>query len=163
MCVEERHTGRHGNEDHEKGPLGVSIANGGGDGGEPLLRVAVPLILDDLVVVEGDADDEGADEGGCRGSNGLAKRTDGMCRATGSKKNNRTVGDGSVRPAHPRAVEGEHDASILVLVLGSHGDFGWRTITQRTSSNKSATEWDESESSEGEERRQGGQEMSANW
>lgn len=56
-------TRSNGNEDHEKGPLGIAIANGGGDGGEPLVRVAIEFILDNLVVVEGDANDEGAEEG----------------------------------------------------------------------------------------------------
>ena len=63
---DESRAGCDGNEDHENGALGVTVADGGGDGGEPLLGVAVPLILDDLGVVERDADDEGAEEGGCR-------------------------------------------------------------------------------------------------
>lgn len=62
---DEARTGRDGNEHHEEGPLGVLVANGGGDGGEPFLGIPKPLILDDLFVVEGDSDDEGADEGGC--------------------------------------------------------------------------------------------------
>lgn len=53
----------NGNEDHEKGSLRVAIANGGGDGGEPLVRVVVEFILDNFVVVKRDADDEGADKG----------------------------------------------------------------------------------------------------
>lgn len=50
-------------EELKEGPFRISVANGGRDGGEPLLRVAEPFVLDDLVVVEGDADDEGAQEG----------------------------------------------------------------------------------------------------
>lgn len=52
-----------GDEDHEERALGVSVANCRRDGGEPFLWVAVPLILDDLVVVQRDADDQGTDEG----------------------------------------------------------------------------------------------------
>lgn len=58
------HTGCNGDKDHEEGPFGVSIANGGGHGGEPFIGVAVVLVLDDLVVVERDTDNEGTDE--CR-------------------------------------------------------------------------------------------------
>lgn len=39
-------------EEHEEGPLGVTVANCRGNGGEPLVGVAVPLILDNLVVVQ---------------------------------------------------------------------------------------------------------------
>lgn len=59
-----RRTGGHGDEELEEGSLGVSIANCRGDGGKPLFRVSEPLILDDLVVVERNADDECAEEGG---------------------------------------------------------------------------------------------------
>lgn len=45
-------------EDHKEGTFGVSVANGCRDGWEPLLRVAVELILDDLVVMQGDADNQ---------------------------------------------------------------------------------------------------------
>ena len=62
-------TGRDGDEDHEEGALGVAVANGGRDGGEPLVGVAIPLVLDDLVVVQRGADDEGAEEGDCDGVN----------------------------------------------------------------------------------------------
>lgn len=62
--------GCDGDEELEEGSLGVSVAYCGGDGGEPFLWVAEPLVLDDLVVVERRAHEEGAEEGGCRQSRG---------------------------------------------------------------------------------------------
>lgn len=56
--------GGDGDEDLKSGSLGVSVADGGGDGWKPFLRVAIPFVLDNLVVVEGDADEEGAEECG---------------------------------------------------------------------------------------------------
>lgn len=52
-----------GDEQLEKGSLGIAVAYGSGDGGKPLLRVSEPLVLDDLVVVERDADYQCAEEG----------------------------------------------------------------------------------------------------
>lgn len=62
--------GRNGDEELEDGSLRVPVAYRCGDGGEPLLRVAKPLVLDDLVVVEGQTDEEGAEEGGCESRQG---------------------------------------------------------------------------------------------
>lgn len=45
------HTGGNGDKEHEKGPFGISVANGGRDGREPLVWIAVPLIFDNLVVM----------------------------------------------------------------------------------------------------------------
>lgn len=59
------HTGSYGNENHEKRSLGVPIANRSGHRGEPLVRIAIILILDDLVEMEGHADDKGAQECSC--------------------------------------------------------------------------------------------------
>lgn len=56
------HTGGYGDEDLEEGSLGISVANGGRHGGEPLIGVAIVLVLDDLVEMKGHADDEGAQE-----------------------------------------------------------------------------------------------------
>lgn len=56
-------TGSDGDKNHEDGALGVAVANGGRHGWEPLVRVAIPLVLDNLAVVQGGADDEGAQEG----------------------------------------------------------------------------------------------------
>lgn len=56
-------TSRNGNKYHKEGALGVAIANGGRHRREPFLRVAVKLILDDLVIVQVDANDQGAQEG----------------------------------------------------------------------------------------------------
>lgn len=65
-CIVER-TGSDGDKDHKDGSFGISVANGGRDGGKPLVRVAIPLVLHDLVVVEGASDDEGAKKGSwCR-------------------------------------------------------------------------------------------------
>lgn len=55
-----------GDEDLEDGALGVAVADGCADGGKPFDRVAEVLVLHDLGVVQGHADDEGADEGGIR-------------------------------------------------------------------------------------------------
>lgn len=53
-----------GNEEHKERALREAIANRGRDGREPFLRVAEPFVLDNLCVVEGDADEEGTKEGG---------------------------------------------------------------------------------------------------
>lgn len=58
------HTRSNGNEDHEKGSLRVAIANSRGDGGEPLVWVAIEFIFDNLVVVQGNTNNQGTDEGG---------------------------------------------------------------------------------------------------
>lgn len=55
--------GGYGNEEHKEGTLRVSIANSGRDGGKPFLRIAKPLILDDFVVMETAANDQGAEKG----------------------------------------------------------------------------------------------------
>lgn len=60
----ETRAGCDGDEELEEGALRIPVANGGGDGGKPFLRVPEPFVLDDLVVVERDADDKGAKEGG---------------------------------------------------------------------------------------------------
>lgn len=60
-----RRTRCYSNEELEEGSLGVSVANGGGDGWEPLVRVGVELIRDDLAVMQRAAHDEGGDKGGC--------------------------------------------------------------------------------------------------
>lgn len=52
-------------EELEEGSLGVPVAYGCRDGGKPFLWVAKPFILDDLVVVERCAHDEGAEKGSC--------------------------------------------------------------------------------------------------
>lgn len=59
------HTRSNGDEEHEDGAFGIAVANGGRDGWEPLVRVAIPLILDDLAVMQRGADDEGAEERNC--------------------------------------------------------------------------------------------------
>lgn len=51
-------SGCYGNEEHEKGSFGIAIADRSGNGGEPFLRVAIEFILDDLVIMEREADDE---------------------------------------------------------------------------------------------------------
>lgn len=58
-------TGSDGDEEHKYGAFRIAIANGGRDGGEPLIRVTVPLILHDFAVVQRGADDEGAQESNC--------------------------------------------------------------------------------------------------
>jgi hypothetical protein len=60
-------TRSNGNKDHEERSLGVSVADRRGYGWEPLLWVAVELILDDFVVVQRDADNQSAEEGRCIG------------------------------------------------------------------------------------------------
>jgi hypothetical protein len=52
-------------EEHKDGSLGVSVANGCGHRWEPLVGVSVELILDYLVVVQGDSDHQGAKESSC--------------------------------------------------------------------------------------------------
>ncbi len=66
----EPRTGCHGDEDLEDGALRVAVADGGGDRGEPFGGVAEMLILHDFLVVEGEADEEGAEEG-CVGAEGM--------------------------------------------------------------------------------------------
>lgn len=61
----ESRTRGYGNEELEKGSFGIAIAYCRGDGGEPFLWVAEPFVLDDLVVVEGHANDESTQEGRC--------------------------------------------------------------------------------------------------
>lgn len=53
------------NEELEEGSFGIAVAYCRGDGGEPFLWVAEPFVLDDLVVVEGHANDECAEESRC--------------------------------------------------------------------------------------------------
>lgn len=60
---EETRSRRKGDEKLEDRSLGVAVANGCGDGREPFLRVSIVFVLDNLVVVEGNADNEGSDEG----------------------------------------------------------------------------------------------------
>ena len=57
------HTRRDGDEEHKKGPLWIPIADGSGYRGEPLVWVSVPLVLDDLVVVQRASHDQGAEKG----------------------------------------------------------------------------------------------------
>jgi hypothetical protein len=38
-------TGGNGDEDHEEGAFGVAVADGGGDGGEPFLWVALGMFI----------------------------------------------------------------------------------------------------------------------
>jgi hypothetical protein len=52
-----RRTRCNGNKDHEERSLGVSVADGRGNGGKPLLGIAVELILDDLLIMQRNADD----------------------------------------------------------------------------------------------------------
>lgn len=59
-------TSCYGDEELEDGALGVVVADGGRDGGEPLVGVSEPPILDDLAVVERAADEERAEERRCR-------------------------------------------------------------------------------------------------
>lgn len=58
-----QHTRCQRNKEHEERAFWVSIPNCGRDGGEPFLWVAVVLVLYDLMIMEGDAYDEGAYEG----------------------------------------------------------------------------------------------------
>lgn len=67
---QEAGTGTYRNEDLEDGSLGIAIPNSRGDGREPFDRVAEVLILDNLLVVECDADNEGTEESGV-GSGGM--------------------------------------------------------------------------------------------
>ena len=60
----EARTGSDSNEDHEERALGVAIANGGGHGGEPFVGVAVVFILNNLMIMQRDADNQGAEKGG---------------------------------------------------------------------------------------------------
>lgn len=55
---------RDGDEHHEEGPLRVPVTDGRGHRRKPFFRVAVELVLDYLVVVQRNADDECAEEGG---------------------------------------------------------------------------------------------------
>lgn len=61
-------SGADGDEDLEDGAFRVAVADGGADGGKPFDGVAVVLVLHDFGVVQGHADDEGADEGGIGGA-----------------------------------------------------------------------------------------------
>jgi len=63
---EEARTGSDSNENHKERALRVSIANRGGHGGEPFVRVAVVFILNDFVVMQRDADNQRAEEGSVR-------------------------------------------------------------------------------------------------
>lgn len=45
-------TGGNGDENLEEGSLGISVANGGGDGRKPFIGVAVVFVLDDLPKVQ---------------------------------------------------------------------------------------------------------------
>ena len=56
------HTGSDGDEEHKNGAFGIAVANGGGNGREPFLRIAIPLVLDNLVKVQRAADDEGTEK-----------------------------------------------------------------------------------------------------
>lgn len=58
----ESRTGCYGYKELEEGSFRIAITYSGRDGGKPFLRVAEPFVLDDLVVVERHADDEGAEE-----------------------------------------------------------------------------------------------------
>ena len=58
----ESRAGGEGDEELENGPLGIPIANGRGDGGKPLIGVAVVFVLHDLVVVQPQSDDQCSDE-----------------------------------------------------------------------------------------------------
>lgn len=58
----ESRTGGDSNEDLEKRPLGVSVTNCCGHGRKPFVGEAVVFILHDLVIVQGDADDQSAEE-----------------------------------------------------------------------------------------------------
>ena len=109
-------TGSDGDEDHENGALGVAIADRGRDGGEPFIRIAKPLVLDDLLVVERRADDESAQEGHCSTQPSVSIRSREQLGMPGS----RTGGEYRVRPADPLAAERQHDAGALVLVSGRH-------------------------------------------
>lgn len=55
-------TGSNGNEDLEYGALWISIANCCGNRGKPFIRVAVVLVLDDLVEMQFQPDHERTDE-----------------------------------------------------------------------------------------------------
>lgn len=55
--------GCDGNEEHEHGSFGISIPNGGRHGREPFVGISVELILDDFVIVKGDAHYQGTQEG----------------------------------------------------------------------------------------------------
>lgn len=61
----ESRTRSYGDEQLEEGALGISVTDRGGHRGKPFLWVAKPFVLDDLVVMEGHADDEGTQEGRC--------------------------------------------------------------------------------------------------
>lgn len=61
---EEARTGSDSNEDHEERALRVTIANGGGHGREPFVGVSVVFILNDLMIMQRDTDNQGAEEGG---------------------------------------------------------------------------------------------------
>lgn len=70
-----------GNEDLEDGSFGVTVADGRADGGKPLDGVAEVLVLDDFVVVQPHADDEGAEEGSiCGGRVGVGDPLSGNLR-----------------------------------------------------------------------------------
>jgi hypothetical protein len=60
---QEAWTGANGDEDLEDRALRVAIANGCADGGEPFDGVSKVFVLDNLGVMEGHADDQGAEEG----------------------------------------------------------------------------------------------------
>lgn len=57
-------TGGKGYKKLEEGSLGVSVADRGRNGRKPFLRVAVKLVLDNVVVMQRYADDKCADESG---------------------------------------------------------------------------------------------------
>lgn len=62
----ETRTGGNGNEHLEERPLGVPIANRRRHGGEPFIGIAVVLVLDNLVEMQGHAHYQGAEEGTVR-------------------------------------------------------------------------------------------------
>lgn len=51
-----------GDKDLEEGAFGVSIANSCRYGGEPFIGVAIVFVLDNLVVVQGDTDNQRTEE-----------------------------------------------------------------------------------------------------
>lgn len=55
----------NGNKEHKNGTFGVAVADGRGDGWEPFLWVTEPLILNNLVVVQRAAHDQGTEESDC--------------------------------------------------------------------------------------------------
>lgn len=67
---DEARPGADGNEDLKDGALGVAVSDCCAHGWEPFDWVGEVFVLDDFGIVEGTADDEGAEEG-CVGGEGM--------------------------------------------------------------------------------------------